>query len=58
MVSATIYCLILIDVHVLLTHAGKHTILDHYTFKWTDGRMALALGLGVFILQTNAMFRR
>ena len=25
---------------------GKHTILDHYTFKWPDGRMALALGLG------------
>lgn len=25
---------------------GKHTILDHYTFKWKDGRMALALGLG------------
>ncbi|KAF8916980.1 cytidine deaminase-like protein [Mucidula mucida] len=25
---------------------GKHTILDHYTFKWRDGRMALALGLG------------
>ncbi|KAI0274210.1 cytidine deaminase-like protein [Russula aff. rugulosa BPL654] len=23
-----------------------HTILDHYTFKWRDGRMALALGLG------------
>ncbi|KAF8908943.1 hypothetical protein CPB84DRAFT_1843297 [Gymnopilus junonius] len=25
---------------------GKHTVLDHYTFKWTEGRMALALGLG------------
>ncbi|KAJ3763320.1 cytidine deaminase-like protein [Lentinula raphanica] len=25
---------------------GKFTILDHYTFKWKDGRMALALGLG------------
>jgi tRNA-specific adenosine deaminase 3 len=25
---------------------GRHTILDHYTFKWQDGRMALALGLG------------
>ncbi|KAG9227349.1 hypothetical protein CCMSSC00406_0004112 [Pleurotus cornucopiae] len=25
---------------------GRHTILDHYTFKWKDGRMALALGLG------------
>ncbi|KAI6123437.1 hypothetical protein EDD16DRAFT_650499 [Pisolithus croceorrhizus] len=27
------------------TH-GRHTLLDHYTFKWRDGRMALALGLG------------
>jgi hypothetical protein len=27
------------------TH-GKYTILDHYTFKCRDGRMALALGLG------------
>ncbi|EJD39952.1 hypothetical protein AURDEDRAFT_70649 [Auricularia subglabra TFB-10046 SS5] len=27
------------------TH-GRHTLLDHYTFKWKDGRMALALGLG------------
>jgi len=25
---------------------GRHTILDHYTFKWRDGKMALALGLG------------
>ncbi|VDB95755.1 unnamed protein product [Peniophora sp. CBMAI 1063] len=25
---------------------AKHTVLDHYTFKWRDGRMALALGLG------------
>ncbi|KAI0693438.1 hypothetical protein C8T65DRAFT_833701 [Cerioporus squamosus] len=25
---------------------GKHTVLDHYTFVWRDGRMALALGLG------------
>jgi len=25
---------------------GKHTVLDHYTFNWKDGRMALALGLG------------
>ncbi|KAK7056697.1 tRNA-specific adenosine deaminase subunit tad3 [Paramarasmius palmivorus] len=24
---------------------GKYTVLDHYTFKWKDGRMALALGL-------------
>ncbi|KAH7922040.1 hypothetical protein BV22DRAFT_992990, partial [Leucogyrophana mollusca] len=25
---------------------GRHTLLDHYTFSWRDGRMALALGLG------------
>ncbi|KAJ4482221.1 cytidine deaminase-like protein [Lentinula aciculospora] len=25
---------------------GKSTVLDHYTFKWKDGRTALALGLG------------
>jgi hypothetical protein len=25
---------------------GRHTLLDHYTFKWRDGRLALALGLG------------
>lgn len=25
---------------------GRHTVLDNYTFKWKDGRMALALGLG------------
>ena len=25
---------------------GRHTVLDHYTFKWRDGKMALALGLG------------
>ncbi|XP_006462692.1 hypothetical protein AGABI2DRAFT_49784, partial [Agaricus bisporus var. bisporus H97] len=25
---------------------GKYTLLDHYTFVWPDGRMALALGLG------------
>ncbi|KXN88195.1 SET domain-containing protein 7 [Leucoagaricus sp. SymC.cos] len=25
---------------------GKYIILDHYTFIWSDGRMALALGLG------------
>lgn len=25
---------------------GKHTVLNHYTFVWPDGRMALALGLG------------
>ncbi|GLB38437.1 putative SET domain containing protein [Lyophyllum shimeji] len=25
---------------------GRFTVLDEYTFKWPDGRMALALGLG------------
>ncbi|KZS99472.1 uncharacterized protein LAESUDRAFT_622207, partial [Laetiporus sulphureus 93-53] len=25
---------------------GKYTVLDPYTFRWRDGRMALALGLG------------
>ncbi|KAI0338908.1 hypothetical protein BDW22DRAFT_1362213 [Trametopsis cervina] len=25
---------------------GRHTVLDHYTFKWKSGQMALALGLG------------
>ncbi|KAG6841972.1 hypothetical protein C0991_004463 [Blastosporella zonata] len=25
---------------------GRFTVLDDYTFKWTDGRMSLALGLG------------
>ncbi|KAI5986213.1 hypothetical protein EDD15DRAFT_2582067 [Pisolithus albus] len=25
---------------------GRHTLLDHYTFNWRDGRMALALGMG------------
>ncbi|TBU47401.1 hypothetical protein BD309DRAFT_886463 [Dichomitus squalens] len=25
---------------------GRHTVLDHYTFVWRDGHMALALGLG------------
>lgn len=28
---------------------GKHTVLDHYTFKWPDGRMALALGWGELV---------
>lgn len=27
---------------------GRYTVVDHYTFKWRDGRMALALGLGKF----------
>ena len=26
---------------------GRYTLLDHYTFNWPDGRMALALGLGL-----------
>lgn len=25
---------------------GQYTLLDHYAFRWRDGRMALALGLG------------
>jgi tRNA-specific adenosine deaminase 3 len=25
---------------------GKYTAVDHYTFVWGDGRMALPLGLG------------
>ena len=25
---------------------GRHTVLDRHSFRWTDGRMALALGLG------------
>ena len=25
---------------------GRHTVLDRHSFKWKDGRMALALGLG------------
>ena len=25
---------------------GRFTLLDHYTFRWSDGRMALPLGLG------------
>lgn len=25
---------------------GRFTLLDHYTFTWRDGRMALPLGLG------------
>ena len=25
---------------------GRYTVLDQYTYKWRDGRMALALGLG------------
>ena len=33
---------------------GKHTLLDHYTFNWRDGRMALALGLGELSLLSPA----
>ncbi|OBZ68733.1 SET domain-containing protein 7 [Grifola frondosa] len=33
---------------------GKHTVLDHYTFKWRDGRMALALGLGSLFNHSQA----
>jgi len=25
---------------------GKHTVLDHYTYNWTNGSKVLALGLG------------
>ncbi|KAF9013443.1 hypothetical protein BDQ17DRAFT_603491 [Cyathus striatus] len=32
---------------------GKHTIVDHYTFTWMDGRMALALGLGSLFNHSN-----
>lgn len=28
---------------------GKYTILDHYTFNWPGGRMALSLGLGELV---------
>jgi len=31
---------------------GKYTILDHYTFKCRDGRMALALGLGALLFSS------
>ena len=36
---------LLFDKSEYQTH-GKYTLLDHYTFNWPDGRMALALGLG------------
>ncbi|KAH9480500.1 SET domain-containing protein 7 [Psilocybe cubensis] len=32
---------------------GKYTLLDHYTFIWTEGRMALALGLGSLFNHTD-----
>jgi len=25
---------------------ARHTVVDHYTYQWTNGHMALALGLG------------
>ena len=31
-----------------MVHTGN--TLDHYTFNWRDGRMALALGLGALSL--------
>lgn len=37
---------------------GRHTILDHYTFKWRDGRMALALGLGSTVVVSAVMRAR
>ncbi|KAI0264013.1 cytidine deaminase-like protein [Gloeopeniophorella convolvens] len=33
---------------------GRHTVLDHYTLKWRDGRMALALGLGSLFNHSDA----
>ncbi|KAF4589929.1 hypothetical protein EYR38_009224 [Pleurotus pulmonarius] len=33
----------------------RYTLLDHYTFKWKDGRMALALGLGSTTVVSAAM---
>jgi hypothetical protein len=38
---------------------GRYTLLDHYTFKWRDGRMALALGLGkaaIFLVVHDFLF--
>ena len=32
---------------------GRHKVLDHYTFVWRDGRMALALGLGTSTLSDS-----
>jgi hypothetical protein len=37
---------------------GQYTLLDHYTFIWGDGRMALPLGLGTYLpnlLKQNAL---
>lgn len=33
---------------------GRHTVLDHYTFVWGDGRMALPLGLGSLFNHSDA----
>ncbi|SAM05356.1 hypothetical protein [Absidia glauca] len=32
---------------------GQHTQLDHYTYKWQHGSMALALGLGSMFNHAN-----
>jgi len=37
------------NVPMLIPVSGNFTILDHYTFKWPDSRMALALGLGEYV---------
>lgn len=37
---------------------GKYTLLDHYTFRWRDGRMALALGLGASSLASTGCKHR
>lgn len=47
------------DSHVLIFQAeewekyGKHTVLQHYTFRWRDGQYALALGLGSLFNHTK-----
>ncbi|KAK7048268.1 histone-lysine methyltransferase Set7, partial [Favolaschia claudopus] len=33
---------------------GRFTVLDHYTFKWKNGRMALALGIGSLFNHSNS----
>ncbi len=33
---------------------GRHTVLDHYTFKWFGGCQALALGLGSMFNHSQA----
>ncbi|KAL1743623.1 hypothetical protein HDZ31DRAFT_83296 [Schizophyllum fasciatum] len=44
---------LLFDRHEYANH-GRHTLLDHYTFVWKDGRMALALGLGSLFNHSGA----